>query len=271
MPTRDIYKTEQEFTAGWIALRFLNDPATALSTLRASASAANNPTALARAGYWQGRAVEATGPHAGRARGLRPRRRAIDELLRPVGARELGLPQIELNDVPRRARSRIVEVVRAVELLYALDERELAIPIFADMGEHGDADALAGLGELTARNGDARGMIAGSARARSIAACRSTTTPILSSAFRFQPIGPTSRRAWSSRSRGRKASSTRACLAGEGDGPDAGDAGRRTLRRKRAGAHLRSSSGCRPTRPTTRRSARPSSAACWRTTAAPTS
>jgi hypothetical protein len=26
LPSRDIYKTEQEFTAGWIALRFLNDP-----------------------------------------------------------------------------------------------------------------------------------------------------------------------------------------------------------------------------------------------------
>src|SRR5262249_2323778 len=26
LPNRDIYKTEQEFTAGWIALRFLNDP-----------------------------------------------------------------------------------------------------------------------------------------------------------------------------------------------------------------------------------------------------
>ena len=29
LPSRDIYKTEQEFTAGWIALRFLNDPAVA--------------------------------------------------------------------------------------------------------------------------------------------------------------------------------------------------------------------------------------------------
>src|SRR5205085_12282592 len=29
LPAKDIYKTEQEFTAGWIALRFLNDPALA--------------------------------------------------------------------------------------------------------------------------------------------------------------------------------------------------------------------------------------------------
>ena len=41
LPARDIYKTEQEFTAGWIALRFLNDPATAAQHFCASASAAS--------------------------------------------------------------------------------------------------------------------------------------------------------------------------------------------------------------------------------------
>ena len=46
-----------------------------------------------------------------------------------------------------------------MQLLYALDEREIAIPILADMGENGDPDALLGLGELASRNGDARGML----------------------------------------------------------------------------------------------------------------
>ena len=46
-----------------------------------------------------------------------------------------------------------------MQLLYQLDERELAIPIFADMGENGDPDALVGLGELASRNSDARGML----------------------------------------------------------------------------------------------------------------
>ena len=74
---------------------------------------------------------------------------------------KLGLPQLELNGVPT-GRGRGVErleIVRAVQLLYELDERELALPIFGDMGENGDADALAGLGELTSRHGDARGML----------------------------------------------------------------------------------------------------------------
>ena len=61
LPARDIYKTEQEFTAGWIALRFLNDPATAAQHFARIGVGSVNPTTLARAGYWQGRAAEAAG------------------------------------------------------------------------------------------------------------------------------------------------------------------------------------------------------------------
>jgi soluble lytic murein transglycosylase len=161
LPARDIYKTEQEFTAGWIALRFLNDPATATQHFARIGVGSVNPTALARAGYWQGRAAEA----AGRAQEARAAYgRAADQSTSYYGqlARaKLGLPQIELNAAPT-ARGRGIErleIVRAVQLLYALRERELAIPILADMGENGDPDALVGLGELASRNSDARGML----------------------------------------------------------------------------------------------------------------
>jgi soluble lytic murein transglycosylase len=161
LPARDIYKTEQEFTAGWIALRFLNDPATAAQHFARIGVGSVNPTALARGGYWQGRAAEA----AGRAQEARAAyTRAAEQSTSYYGqlARaKLGLPQIDLNGVPG-ARGRSIErleVVRAVQLLYALDERELALPIFSDMGENGDPDALVGLGELAARNSDARGML----------------------------------------------------------------------------------------------------------------
>lgn len=159
LPSRDIYKTEQEFTAGWIALRFLNDPAVAAQHFARIGVGSVNPTALARAGYWQGRAAEA----AGRAQEARAAyTRAAEQSTSYYGqlARaKLGLPQIELNGVPRGRGADRLEIVRAVQLLYELDEREIAIPIFGDMGENGDADALAGLGELTARNSDARGML----------------------------------------------------------------------------------------------------------------
>ncbi|MFL6790402.1 MAG: lytic transglycosylase domain-containing protein [Bradyrhizobium sp.] len=161
LPARDIYKTEQEFTSGWIALRFLNDPALAAQHFARIGVGSVNPTALARAGYWQGRAAEA----AGRVQEARAAyTRAAEQSTSYYGqlARaKLGLPQIELNGVPT-GRGRGVErleIVRAVQLLYELDEREIAIPIFADMGENGDPDALVGLGELTSRYGDARGML----------------------------------------------------------------------------------------------------------------
>lgn len=159
LPTRDIYKTEQEFTAGWIALRFLKDPAVAAQHFARIGVGSVNPTALARAGYWQGRAAEA----AGRAQEARAAyTRAAEQSTSYYGqlARaKLGLPQIELNGVPRGRGAERLEIVRAVQLLYELQEREIAIPILADMGENGDPDALAGLGELTARYTDARGML----------------------------------------------------------------------------------------------------------------
>jgi soluble lytic murein transglycosylase len=161
LPARDIYKTEQEFTAGWIALRFLNDPATAAQHFARIGVGSVNPTALARAGYWQGRAAEA----AGRSQEARAAYSAAaahsTSYYGQLARAKLGLPQIELNGAPA-ARGRGIErleVVRAVQLLYALDERELAIPILGDMGENGDPDALVGLGELASRNGDARGML----------------------------------------------------------------------------------------------------------------
>jgi len=161
LPSRDIYKTEQEFTAGWIALRFLKDPAVAAQHFARIGVGSANPTALARAGYWQGRAAEAAGrtqeARAAYGRAAEQSTSYYGQLARA----KLGMPQLDLNSVPSGRGRGIerLEIVRAVQLLYELDERELAIPIFADMGENGDPDALVGLGELTSRHGDARGML----------------------------------------------------------------------------------------------------------------
>jgi soluble lytic murein transglycosylase len=161
LPARDIYKTEQEFTAGWIALRFLNDPSTAAQHFARIGVGSANPTTLARAGYWQGRAAEA----AGRSQEARTAYASAAEqstsYYGQLARAKLGLPQIELNGAPT-ARGRAIErleIVRAVQLLYELDEREIAIPIFADLGDNGDPDALVGLGELASRHSDARGML----------------------------------------------------------------------------------------------------------------
>jgi soluble lytic murein transglycosylase len=161
LPARDIYKTEQEFTAGWIALRFLNDPAIAAQHFARIGVGSVNPTALARAGYWQGRAAEAAGRSQDARNAYASAAEHSTSYYGQLARAKLGLPQIELNGA-QAARGRAIErleIVRAVQLLYALDEREIAIPIFGDMGENGDPDALVGLGELASRNADARAML----------------------------------------------------------------------------------------------------------------
>ncbi|MDP4033132.1 MAG: lytic transglycosylase domain-containing protein [Pseudorhodobacter sp.] len=52
---------ELEFLAGYIALRHLNDPVTALQHFTALEAAVTTPISLSRAFYWQGRAQEARG------------------------------------------------------------------------------------------------------------------------------------------------------------------------------------------------------------------
>jgi soluble lytic murein transglycosylase len=120
-----------------------------------------NPTTLARAGYWQGRAAEAMGRTQEARAAYGAAAEQSTSYYGQLARAKLGLPQLGLNNAPT-PRSRGVErleIVRAVQLLFELDEREIAIPIFADMGENGDPDALVGLGELTSRYAYARGML----------------------------------------------------------------------------------------------------------------
>ncbi len=54
-----------EFLAGWIALRFIGDPATALTHFKHLQAAVSTPISSARAFYWQGRALQAAGDAGG--------------------------------------------------------------------------------------------------------------------------------------------------------------------------------------------------------------
>ncbi|MGJ5208389.1 transglycosylase SLT domain-containing protein [Bradyrhizobium sp. HKCCYLR20261] len=161
LPNRDIYKTEQEFTAGWIALRFLNDPATAAQHFARIGVGSVNPTTLARAGYWQGRAAEAMGRMQEARAAYQSAAEQSTSYYGQLARAKLGLPQLGLNAAPTGRGRGIerLEVVRAVQLLYDIDEGEVAIPIFSDMGDNGDPDVLVGLAEIAGRNSDARAML----------------------------------------------------------------------------------------------------------------
>jgi soluble lytic murein transglycosylase len=75
-----------------------------------------------------------------------------------IARARLGLPDLVLRTPPERAGAAQLELVRAVELLYAAGGRDLVAGLVADLGERGAQDAvtLAALGDVTTRNKDAR-------------------------------------------------------------------------------------------------------------------
>ncbi len=160
VPSRGNFRTQHQFTAGWVALRFLRDPATATRHFEHIRTHTTNPTALARAGYWLGRAAEAAGRGAEARTAYQSAARHSTSYYGQLARAKLGLPQIALNDAPRSGmRGERLEIVRAVALLYGIGEGSLAAPILAEMGDKADAEALAAMAEIAARHDDARGVL----------------------------------------------------------------------------------------------------------------
>jgi soluble lytic murein transglycosylase len=164
-PIKEQFRWEQPFTAGWIALRFLDDPATAMAHFAKLAQGSSNPTTNARAGYWQGRAAEALGKKDESRGYYEVAARYGTAYYGQLARARLGYQDIVLRPPPelspeRRAAVAQLEVVRASELLYAVGERDLVVPFVADLGERStDIAVLAALGEVAGRNHDAHGML----------------------------------------------------------------------------------------------------------------
>jgi len=165
IPHKDNYRAEHQFTAGWIALRFLNDPATAFAHFAKVAEGNSNPITLARAGYWQGRAAEALGRRDEARAHYEAAARYSTAYYGQLARARLGHKDIVVRPPPeppadRRDTVARLEVVRAIELLYAIDERDLVAGALADLGERSiDTVALAAIGEVAARHNDARAMV----------------------------------------------------------------------------------------------------------------
>lgn len=163
-PKADNYRAEQQFTAGWIALRFLHDPRTAAAHFARVAHGQKHPITLSRAAYWQARAAEAMGD-AGRARSAYGEaaqypatyygQLARTQLgMNPVVLRTAQVSFQDRNDFPR------IEPVRAIRLLYAIGERDIPLTIYYDLAwRMENSGQLALLANLAEANGDARGAL----------------------------------------------------------------------------------------------------------------
>lgn len=164
-PPRGNYRVDQHFTAGWIALRFLHDPATAAQHFAHIGEDTVNPHALARGGYWQGRAAEAMGQHAQAKTFYDAASQYTATYYGQLARARLGLPDLGLRGPPPfTAQDQSIlgnlEIVRAAEILYALDERDMLASIYAELGESGtDVAGMAMLAEAAGKRGDGRAML----------------------------------------------------------------------------------------------------------------
>jgi len=162
-PTKENSRVERHFMSGWIALRYLDDPATAATHFARIRDVSSHPTSLARAHYWLGRVAEALQRPAEARVQYQGAATASASYYGQLARARLGLTALALAPppaTPDKGEAGRLELVRALEILYALNERPLAIALMAGAGEAvDDAGTLSALGELAEQYHDARGML----------------------------------------------------------------------------------------------------------------
>jgi soluble lytic murein transglycosylase len=163
-PANEYYRADSHFMPGWIALRYLNDPATARAHFAHIDDGASNPIVLARANYWRGRAAEAIGANDEMRASYEAAARYPTAYYGQLARAKLGLDRIELRlplqPDPVNLPQPLDELVRAADMLYTLGEGDVVLYFVTDLAEQSaDVAALAALGELTGRRNDARAML----------------------------------------------------------------------------------------------------------------
>jgi soluble lytic murein transglycosylase len=164
LPESDILKADIHFTAGWVALRYLKDPATAKKHFVQDVGTPQ-PFYISRALYWQGRAAEAMGDAIGAQSAYSL---AARHYLAFYG--QLARSKLKQRDLPVRALPQISDaertqfnnnqVSRALKLLYAANADDLVIPVHMDMIDRTPTAATAALlAEIARANGDTRAQV----------------------------------------------------------------------------------------------------------------
>src|SRR5437588_819261 len=164
LPASESYRADFHFMTGWIAFRYLNDPAMARGHFAHIDDGSLNPIVRARAGYWRGRVAEAIGEQDEARASYEAAARHTTAYYGQLARAKLGLDKMELRTPPAadsaNTQALADELVRAADMLYTVGERDLAASFVSDLAEQsGDAATLAALGELTGRRNHAHAML----------------------------------------------------------------------------------------------------------------
>ena len=150
-----------EWLSGYIALRRLDDPATALKHFQRFAKAVNGPISLARAGYWQGRAYEALGRSADAQSAYGEGARYQTAFYGLLSAEKIGLPlspaMVGQETYPDWRGSDIAasSVFQMARLLQAAGDRVQALRFLLHLGESLSGSDIGRLAGLALEWGDA--------------------------------------------------------------------------------------------------------------------
>ncbi|WP_188410211.1 lytic transglycosylase domain-containing protein [Agaricicola taiwanensis] len=155
---------DAEFHAGWIALRFLNDPQTAHKHFAKLEQIGSTPITLSRARYWLGRAAEASGNVGGARSYYESAAQFATTYYGQTALAKLGRSDVTLRRAPKLSRAERAAFerrtgIRAVSILYAAGGRDEALGLFGDLVDSAHTTAeYTLLAELAEKHGDARAM-----------------------------------------------------------------------------------------------------------------
>jgi soluble lytic murein transglycosylase len=160
-PANPYYEADVHFMAGWIALRFLADPAAAREHFTHIDDGKTDPVTLARAAYWRGRAAEAAGELDDMQVQYETAARYPTSYYGQLARARLGFADLAVSrPAPEPADASSNDLLRAANILYEIGEGDLALSFLSDLAaESTDLAVISGLGKLAARYSDAQAML----------------------------------------------------------------------------------------------------------------
>ena len=164
-PANEHYRADHHFMCGWIALRYLDDPATAARHFQHIDASAANPIVLARANYWRGRAAEALGQNDAMRTAYEAAARYPTAYYGQLARARLGVELVELRaalaGLWRPMVAQPPTNACAPPICFTRSANATSCCYFVtDLGEQSsDVAVLEALGELTGRRNDARAML----------------------------------------------------------------------------------------------------------------
>jgi len=160
-PANPYYEADVHFMAGWIALRFLADPAGAREHFAHIDEGKTDPVTLSRAAYWRGRAAEAAGDLDDMQSQYQAAARYGTTYYGQLARARLGFADLAVSrPAPEPVDEGSNELLRAATILYQMGEGDLALSFLTDLAaESSDPAVISGLGKLAARYKDAQAML----------------------------------------------------------------------------------------------------------------